>query len=322
MNEKIVDLVLEGGGVKGIGLVGAYSVLEKNGYSLHRIGGTSAGAAIAAMVASGYSAAELQDIVLKLDYRSLADEGFIDHFGIPGKSLSLLFEKGIYEGNHLQNLVLELLEKKGIRTFGDLKIRQPESDDIKDLYKLVIVASDVTRGKTVRLPWDYHEYGLDPDTQLVADAVKMSAAVPFYYEPVRLGDSYIADGAITASFPIWLFENGPHEHNKVRPTFGIKLSARESAHGMDQTEKITNTFNYAFAILQTMINAQDQLHLNEPCTLHRTMFVDADDVSIVDFSLSKEKREKLYQNGVAAGEKFLNRWDYQKFLKGCILRED
>ena len=41
------DLVLEGGGVKGIGLVGAISVLEEHGYVFHRVAGTSAGAIVA-----------------------------------------------------------------------------------------------------------------------------------------------------------------------------------------------------------------------------------------------------------------------------------
>lgn len=45
-----VDLVLKGGGVKGIGLVGAYSALQEAGYSFRRIAGTSAGAILVAAV--------------------------------------------------------------------------------------------------------------------------------------------------------------------------------------------------------------------------------------------------------------------------------
>ena len=48
-----VDLVLEGGGVKGIGLVGAISVLEGSGYTFPRVAGTSAGAIVGALVAAG-----------------------------------------------------------------------------------------------------------------------------------------------------------------------------------------------------------------------------------------------------------------------------
>ena len=50
------DLVLEGGGVRGIGHVGALSVMEEQGYSWQHIAGTSAGAYVAALLAAGHSA--------------------------------------------------------------------------------------------------------------------------------------------------------------------------------------------------------------------------------------------------------------------------
>jgi len=50
---QTVDLVLEGGGVKGIGLVGAISVLEERGFSFAHVAGTSAGAVVGALVDGG-----------------------------------------------------------------------------------------------------------------------------------------------------------------------------------------------------------------------------------------------------------------------------
>ena len=44
------DLVLEGGGVKGIGLTGAVATLARAGYSFTRVAGTSAGAVVAAFL--------------------------------------------------------------------------------------------------------------------------------------------------------------------------------------------------------------------------------------------------------------------------------
>jgi NTE family protein len=48
------------------------------------------------------------------------------------------------------------------------------------------MATDVTHGRLLRLPWDYGRFGLDPDEQLVADAVRMSLSIPFYFEPCTL----------------------------------------------------------------------------------------------------------------------------------------
>jgi predicted acylesterase/phospholipase RssA len=57
------DLVLEGGGVKGIALVGAISVLEERGYEFRRVAGTSAGAIVWSLVAADARAAELEEIM-------------------------------------------------------------------------------------------------------------------------------------------------------------------------------------------------------------------------------------------------------------------
>lgn len=46
-------MVFEGGGLKGIGLAGAYSVLEERGFRPQNTAGASAGAIVAALVAAG-----------------------------------------------------------------------------------------------------------------------------------------------------------------------------------------------------------------------------------------------------------------------------
>ena len=95
------DLVLEGGGVKGIGLVGAYSTLAEARYTFHRIAGTSAGAIVGALLAAGIGPEQLKSVMRSVDYGRFEDKGFIDHLGSIGKGASILFEKGIYEGKYL-----------------------------------------------------------------------------------------------------------------------------------------------------------------------------------------------------------------------------
>src|SRR6266540_5432448 len=180
------DLVLEGGGVKGIGLVGAYSILKEAGYEFHRIAGSSAGAIAGALIASGMHLDDLQKLMREVDYGNFQDKGFLDHLGLVGKGLSLLFEKGIYEGRYLHEWLDGLLAGLGKRTFGDLRIEDPDGTlPPERAYRLVVMASDVTRGRIARLPWDYPLYGRNPDKQLVADAVRASMSIPFFYEPVQ-----------------------------------------------------------------------------------------------------------------------------------------
>ena len=97
--EHNVDLVCEGGGVKGVGLAGAYAVLEQAGYKPQSVAGTSAGAITAALIAADYSAEELREIVFDLDYRQFEDKGWEDRVPLVDQPLSILLAQGIFEGD-------------------------------------------------------------------------------------------------------------------------------------------------------------------------------------------------------------------------------
>ena len=92
------DAVFEGGGVKGIGLVGAVAVAEEMDYQWENVAGTSAGAIVAALLAAGYTASELREIMQQLDYNKFKDATAFDRIPVAGPLASLVFEKGIYEG--------------------------------------------------------------------------------------------------------------------------------------------------------------------------------------------------------------------------------
>ena len=119
-NNAHADLVFEGGGVKGIGLAGALATLEEREYLPQNIAGTSAGAITAALLAAGYSADELRDIIVSLDYRQFQDRAWEDKVPLVERSLSLLLDLGLYEGDRFLAWIGERLEAKGIHTFADL----------------------------------------------------------------------------------------------------------------------------------------------------------------------------------------------------------
>ena len=110
--QKRADAVFEGGGVKGIALVGAIAATEAQGYVFQNVAGTSAGAIVAALVAAGYGAGELATVMKSVDYRKFMDKDFRDKIPILGAALSLGFEKGIYEGRFFEGWLRELLAAK------------------------------------------------------------------------------------------------------------------------------------------------------------------------------------------------------------------
>lgn len=82
--------------------------------------GTSAGAITAALVAVGYSSTELEGILREIPFVKFKDEGPEDKLPAVGHGLSVLLQRGIYEGTFFQRWMTELLEDKGITRFGQL----------------------------------------------------------------------------------------------------------------------------------------------------------------------------------------------------------
>src|SRR2546426_3096125 len=99
-DEKRVDLVCEGGGVKGIALVGAVAVLEERGFQFQNLAGTSAGAIVATLLAAGYTAAEISDIIAGQNFDRFMDTTWLDRKPVMGQGLSILMDEGIYAGKY------------------------------------------------------------------------------------------------------------------------------------------------------------------------------------------------------------------------------
>jgi NTE family protein len=314
------DLVLEGGGVKGIGLVGAYAELVDRGYQVHRIAGTSAGALVGSLIAAGISVEELEREMRRIPYRHFEDEGALDRFGIVGKGLSVLFEKGIYEGHFLEQWMDDRLGELGKRTFGHLRITDPDaSPELRDTYRLVVMASDVSQGRLARFPWDYQShYGVEPDERPVADAVRASTSIPFIFEPRPFKDSkhriyYFVDGGMLSNYPIDVFDRTDGKPPRW-PTFGLKLSARPQPAADTRRFEAGNTIEFVKAVLGTMTNFYDQMHIEEPSVLARTIFIDTTGVKATDFGIDPERQELLYNNGRTACARFLDTWDFSAYV--------
>lgn len=300
MARKRADIVLEGGGVKGIGLVGALSVIEEEGYAWGNIAGTSAGAIVASLLAAGYTAAELKDIVAGVDYSRFKDKGAIDKIPLFGPLISLLAEKGVYEGNYLEEWIGGLLAAKGKRTFGDLVIEGEK--DPRYRYKLNVIASDISNGLLVVLPNGLKEYGIDPDSFSIAKAVRMSMSIPFFFEPVKLKDFYFVDGGILSNFPIWLFDS---KGKPDWPTFGLKLIEPE----FGKPQPVGDVVDFAKALVATMMDAHDKMHVENE-DFERTVPIPTLGVRTTEFDLSPERRDALYHSGVDAAEEFFKTWDW------------
>ncbi len=324
--ENHVDLVCEGGGIKGIGLAGAYSVLEERGFEAQNVAGTSAGAITAALIAARYSAEELKEIILTLDFRQFQDEGWEDRLPIIDRTASILLDQGLYEGKRFYEWMRELLAAKGISTFADL-VNEEWADDPKYRSRLQVIASDVTGRRLLVLPRDAHLLGLEPDELEVALAIRMSMSIPIFFEPVRVTHPetnrkhVIVDGGMLSNFPVWLFDCETDEEPDW-PTFGLLLvepnPKMSIADRLPEPEKesrgVGPLLDYIKGMAQTMMEAHDRLYVQK-AEFARTIAIPTLGVGTTEFELTRERALALYESGRTAAEKFLENWNFEAYIE-------
>lgn len=313
--ERNVDLVLEGGGVKGIALVGSAVALQEAGYRFVRIAGSSAGGLVGSIMAAMQQAHEpmsrVDDIMRTIDYARVLDRRrggrWLRWWPNGANAWGVLFHLGAHRGAYLQQWVAGVLGDLGVHTFGDLRFDDPGSalpDGMS--YRLVITASDLSRQRLMYLPWDLVPYGRDADSYPVARAVRASAAIPFLFEPVRLksrfGTVTLADGSLLRSYPIEVFDRQDGRPSRW-PTVGIRLSspAGERAKAKPVTGPVSLLANLIF----TTVDSTQVRHVSDPADIERSIFAKPRGVRWTDFDLTPEQQQGLFEAGHAAGRRWL-----------------
>ena len=318
------DLVCEGGGVKGIGLAGAYETLEQAGYAPRHAAGTSAGAITTALIAAGYRAAELKEVVFGMDFRQFEDRTWQDRIpGAAGKGLSILTANGVYRGDAFLEWMRGKLAEKGVHTFADLRTG---SDDPRYAYRLQVIVSDVSARQLLVLPRDAGVLGLDPDKLEVALAVRMSMSIPIFFEPIRIQNQktnhvhVLVDGGMLSNFPVWLFDSDPDDPPEY-PTFGLLLVEPDPKTPI--TERIPEPEHASSGVrglvqllsgcLHTMMEAHDRMYV-EKAQFARTIGIPTLGVGTTEFGIMPERKQALYDSGRQAAAAFLRTWSFDAYV--------
>ena len=311
-----VNLVLGGGGIRGIAHVGALSALAAAGWTPHRVAGASAGAMAGALWVAGAAPEDMRGYLEELDYRGFA---FADVVGRLARRPMVGAVVERFSPSTVDPLVWfdSLLAEHGVRSWADLRLDGPEAERLppERRYRLVVRCLDVVHRRVVRLPWDYPRYGLDPDTQPVSEAVRASMSVPLVFEPVRLGDGDVAgllvDGGLGTAFPVGVFDDAGDDARRP-PTFAVRLVPRSRTSGWPDGDVAL-----VRAVVETMLEAGDQLEPVGRCDERRTIRVDASAVVALDVGMTREEEGQLFTAGVRATEAFLAGYDHEAWLEDC-----
>jgi NTE family protein len=220
---QYVDLVMEGGGVLGIALVGYTYVLEKAGIRFLGIGGTSAGAINAIMLAAlgkpgDEKCGELARLLANMPIASFIDgDGDARDFSnavLNKAGMAKLLWKavqvmdnlrddlGLHPGDAFLRWLSKALEEAGVRSTTDLQAKLadvPASLRIRrgirpgialapeeKAGRLAMVAADVTTETKAELPRMAELYWNDPDKVNPACFARASMSIPFFFHPFRV----------------------------------------------------------------------------------------------------------------------------------------
>ena len=209
-------------------------------------------------------------------------------------------EGALMDGDYLEEWVYITLNKKGIKTFGDIESGIPDRVNPKG-RRIRMTAVDANRGKVVVLPDDMTYYGIDPDKFEVAKAVRMSTCVPFAFKPVQISfekdgekkTHLFVDGGVLDGFPGWL----------------VSSSVRIPAAGfiLDSGKKKLFSLDTPINILKGLYIATHDIGV--PKNYVKPPFIaniDTDKISFLDFGIDEKDKKYLYDSGFKSGCKLFD----------------
>ena len=193
-----IGLVLSGGGATGLAHIGVLKALEERGIPIHYITGTSAGALVGSMYASGFSPEEIEAYVMSEDFQLMTtgkvrstqrflykeeemNAGMIDVSFSGDSILQKSLPTSFITSSYLDFEMLKLLGTAGA-SYGN---------DFDSLFvPFRCVASDITNKKSVVFKDGY-----------LNQAVRASMTYPFYFNPIRVDGILMFDGGLYNNFP-------------------------------------------------------------------------------------------------------------------------
>ncbi|MBQ1779971.1 MAG: patatin-like phospholipase family protein [Bacteroidales bacterium] len=325
------NLVFEGGGVKGIAYVGALEVLQEEGIlqNVKRVAGTSAGAMMAVLVGLRYTADEVKEILWDLNFKKFMDSSF----GIVRDTKRLLEEFGWYKGDYFRNLMADLIKRKT----GNGEITFNQLADMNKFRKIYLVGANLSTGTS-----ETFCHGDDYGGMKIADAARISMSIPLFFASVKekgQENQFYVDGGLLDNYSIKTFDREIFVDDKIRnirrtdyydiinkkkslkpqlegnqyiynkETLGFRLDAKEDIsmylnHKPTIRNKITSFFTYSKALVTTLIDFQDNVHLHSD-DWQRTIYIDTLGVRAIDFDISDIKKQKLVESGRQYTEEYL-----------------
>ncbi len=293
MNRSLKYTCLFGGGaIRGVSYIGAIKALEELGISPDRLAGSSVGSIIAAFLAVGYTAEELKDVFLKVNFDLFKDISI---------GIGPLF--ALSKGEVFLEWVRELIEKK---FYGDkYKKGTNRAVTFKDIAKnLVIITTDLSN-------FECKEFSKfeTPDYE-IASAVRISCCMPGLMKPIEYNKTLLVDGDLQKSWPMWKLSKNLLTDDERILEFRLEgYYEKNDISGIDYANAVYSCMTAMSTAFITNIYAKkdkfDYIVLN------------TGDIVVVDFNISEAKRIELIDSGYNQTISYFKEFLPQKKNKIC-----
>jgi NTE family protein len=322
------NLILEGGGVRGLAYAGVFSVLEEKGIlpQIEKVGGSSAGSIAGMLISIGYTADEIDSLMMELPVQKFND----GKGGMWGKYRRFKNDFGIYKGEVFEKWLQQLVAyktNKPLLTFEELHQLHLQNSLYKDFY--------CTGTNLSKQQLEIFSYMHSPGMP-VALAVRISSTVPLYFEPVALDNqlqkikksdstsfvNYYVDGGMLCNYPICMFDSSeddivnPLLSSKVKfntQTIGIKLERPQQIDSLNNNNPkipsydINKLSEYLAAFSNLLMETLNRKYPNLENERGRTIYVSYGKISSKVRKMKPEEKKLLFENGVTAALHFLNK---------------
>jgi len=280
--------IFGGGGIRGLAYCGAYKALIESNIELTGSAGSSIGAVFASLLSVGYNYEEI--------YQILADVSFDMFIDI---NVDFKKELAISKGKIFLDWIKDKIEKKFYgENYKKGEMPPVKFEDIKS--KLVIYSVDLTNLK-------FKEFSNQktPDFE-IARAVRASVSMPGLFTPMELDNSLIVDGDLLKSTPLWRVSD-TIKNSKDR-IIEFRLEDNETP------KKITNSIEYLNRVYNAICGfATDYIvDLYKEKDKFDYIKINTQDVSVVDFLISKEKKQELFNVGYQKTKAYFEEYFPQK----------
>lgn len=318
------NLVMEGGGLRGLAYSGALQVLEEKGVlsEIENVGGSSAGAIAGLMVTLDYSSYEIDSILQILKIQEFNDGKFLF-----GRIKRVKKEYGMYKGEKFEEWLAQLIENKtGNKntTFAELHEMHLKNKRFKNFF---CTATNISGQRLEILSWK--EW---PQMKL-RTAVHISSCIPFYFVPVSIDSSgnevsendstrigLYVDGGMLCNYPINMFDScidgsNPLISNNViynQQTLGLKLERQEQIEEFDKGQtriapyKTNDMKEYSNAVMNLVMESLNRKSFTLENEKGRTIYISYGNISGRPRKISPSEKKILFDNGMTAAKEFFS----------------